>query len=82
MIADAKPGKVKTRIYNIAGITPPFSANELVDTIRRKIPRAELSFSFDQLKEEAVPVREAGAAVGIPALSDLVGIFQSDTDRF
>ncbi|RJR45846.1 MAG: NAD-dependent epimerase/dehydratase family protein [Desulfobacteraceae bacterium] len=59
MLSDAEPGKVKTRIYNIAGITPPFSASELVDTIRRKIPRAELSFSPDPVVVELL--RELGS---------------------
>jgi threonine 3-dehydrogenase len=46
-LSAAAPDKVNTRIYNIAGITPPYSAQELVDGIVAKVPAATLSFDPD-----------------------------------
>jgi len=58
-IAAAEPAKIKTRIYNIAGVTPPFSAQELVDRIEAKIPKAQLSFKPDPAIAELL--QELGA---------------------
>ena len=55
--ADAE--KIQTRIYNVAGITPPFSARELVDAIGRQIPGASLTFDPDP--EIVALLRELGA---------------------
>ncbi len=52
MLSDAEPGRILTRIYNIAGVTPPFSASELVETIERRIPGARLSFKPDPVVVE------------------------------
>lgn len=59
MLSDAEPGRILTRIYNIAGITPPYSASELVDTIERKIPGARLTFRPDPVVVELL--RELGS---------------------
>jgi threonine 3-dehydrogenase len=58
-LAVAEPERIQTRVYNIAGIAPPFSAKELVKSIEGRIPGARLSF-----KPDAVVVgllRELGA---------------------
>jgi nucleoside-diphosphate-sugar epimerase len=47
MLSAADPSRIETRIYNIAGIAPPFSAAELVDTIEKRIPGSRLSFNSD-----------------------------------
>ena len=47
MLAEADPSRIVTRVYNIAGISPPFSARELVTTIERRIPGSQLSFKPD-----------------------------------
>ena len=47
MLSAADPSRIETRIYNIAGITPPFSAAELVDAIEKRIPGSRLSFNPD-----------------------------------
>jgi threonine 3-dehydrogenase len=57
-LAAADPARVLTRVYNIAGITPPYSAGELVDAITRRIPGAELSFKPDPVVVELL--RELG----------------------
>jgi threonine 3-dehydrogenase len=46
-LASADPSRIRTRVYNIAGITPPFSASELVKVIVKRIPEAQLSFKPD-----------------------------------
>ena len=38
---------IKTRVYNISGVAPPYSAGELVDQVRSVIPGAQLSFAVD-----------------------------------
>ncbi|SFN07919.1 NAD-dependent epimerase/dehydratase family protein [Thermodesulforhabdus norvegica] len=47
MLARADGLALKTRIYNIGGIAPPFSAEELVAVVKSKIPNAQLSFRPD-----------------------------------
>ena len=58
-LSEADPGRIETRIYNIAGITPPYSAQELVDAVRKRIPGAQLSFRPDPVVVELL--RELGA---------------------
>ena len=58
-LAEADPARVQTRVYNIAGITPPFSARELVNAIERRIPGSQLSFKPDPVV--AGLLRELGA---------------------
>jgi len=48
-----------TRVYNIAGIAPPYSAQELVDAVKRRIPGARLSFKPDPVVVELL--RELGS---------------------
>lgn len=59
ILADADPSRIATRVYNIAGITPPYSAQELVDAVTRRIPGARLSFRPDPVVVELL--RELGA---------------------
>ncbi len=59
MLADADPSRIATRVYNIAGISPPYSAQELVDAVARRIPGARLSFKPDPVVVELL--RELGA---------------------
>jgi len=59
MLAEADPSRIITRVYNIAGITPPYSAQELVDAVKRRIPGAGLSFQPDPVVVELL--RELGA---------------------
>jgi nucleoside-diphosphate-sugar epimerase len=58
-LASADPSRIRTRVYNIAGITPPFSASELVKVIGKRIPEAQLSFNPDPVVVELL--RELGA---------------------
>jgi len=58
-LASADPSRIRTRVYNIAGITPPFSASELVKVIVKRIPEAQLSFNPDPVVVELL--RELGA---------------------
>ena len=58
-LAAADPARVQTRVYNIAGITPPFSARELVKAIEKRIPDSQLSFKPDPVVAELL--RELGA---------------------
>ena len=57
-LASADPDRIRTRVYNIAGITPPYSARDLVDAITRRIPAAPLSFKPDPVVVELL--RELG----------------------
>jgi len=47
LLSEADASHIPTRIYNIAGISPPFSAQELVDIITLRIPGAKLTFKPD-----------------------------------
>lgn len=57
-LAAADPSRIPTRIYNIAGITPPFSASELVRVVQARVPGAQLSFAPDPAVVELL--RELG----------------------
>ncbi len=46
-LADAPEGDVPTRVYNLAGERPAPSARDLVDTVRRFLPQADLDFEPD-----------------------------------
>jgi threonine 3-dehydrogenase len=58
-LSEADPSRLETRVYNIAGITPPYSAQELVDVVARRIPGARLSFRPDPVVVELL--RELGS---------------------
>jgi nucleoside-diphosphate-sugar epimerase len=58
-LSAAEPSRIQTRIYNIAGITPAFSARELVEIIQRQVPGARLAFEPDPVVVELL--RELGA---------------------
>jgi threonine 3-dehydrogenase len=58
-LAAADPSRVETRVYNIAGISPPYSAQELVDAVKSRIPGARLSFKPDPVVVELL--RELGS---------------------
>lgn len=58
-LAAADSGRIRTRVYNIAGITPPFSARELVRAVEERIPGASLSFKPDAVVVELL--RELGS---------------------
>jgi nucleoside-diphosphate-sugar epimerase len=47
LLAQAKRSQISTMIYNVAGISPPFSARELVTIVRERIPGARLTFNPD-----------------------------------
>ena len=57
-LAAADPARIQTRIYNIAGISPAFSALELVDIIKNRVPGARLTFEPDRVVVELL--RELG----------------------
>jgi len=46
-LAETDKKRITTTVYNLAGITPPYTARQLVDTVIRKIPEAQLSFAPD-----------------------------------
>ncbi len=58
-LAKADPAKILTRIYNLAGIFPPFSAKELVEIVRNRIPGADLTFTPNPVVVELL--RELGS---------------------
>jgi nucleoside-diphosphate-sugar epimerase len=58
-LAAADPSRIRTRVYNIAGIAPLFSASELVKVIEKRMPEAQLSFNPDPVVVELL--RELGA---------------------
>ncbi len=47
LLAEADKSRLSTLVYNLAGIAPPFSAQELVDEIKKQVPSAELIFKTD-----------------------------------
>lgn len=58
-LAAADFSRIETRVYNIAGISPLYSAQELMDAVRTRIPGARLSFKPDPVVVELL--RELGA---------------------
>jgi nucleoside-diphosphate-sugar epimerase len=58
-LAGADPSGIPTRVYNIAGITPAFSAMELVRVVQERVPGARLTFSPDPVVVELL--RELGS---------------------
>ncbi len=57
-LSAADSARVQTRIYNVAGISPAFSALDLVEIIRERIPAARLTFEPDPVVVELL--RELG----------------------
>ncbi len=61
LLAMAERSQIKTRIYNLAGIVPSFSAEELVALIRDRIPEARLTFNPDPATVELL--KELGSLI-------------------
>ena len=47
LLSQAGRSQISTMIYNVAGILPQFSANDLVSAVRSRIPGARLTFNPD-----------------------------------
>lgn len=47
LLSKAEREQIKTMVYIIAGVTPPYSAIELAEIVRSKIPGARLTFNPD-----------------------------------
>jgi threonine 3-dehydrogenase len=47
LLADTNKERITTGVYNLAGITPPYTAQQLVDAVAARIPQAKLSFAPD-----------------------------------
>jgi threonine 3-dehydrogenase len=47
LLAQAKRSQISTMVYNVAGVSPPFSASELVTVVRARIPESRLTFNPD-----------------------------------
>jgi threonine 3-dehydrogenase len=54
LLSTAKKEHIPTMVYIIAGITPPYSAKELAEVVRSKIPGARLTFKPDPALMELV----------------------------
>jgi threonine 3-dehydrogenase len=57
-LSQAPASRIETVVYNLAGITPAFSARELVEHVRKRLPGADLDFRPDPLIVELL--RELG----------------------
>ena len=57
-LSQAGRSRISTMIYNVAGVVPQFSANDLVSAVRSRIPGAQLTFHPDP--EIAALLREIG----------------------
>ena len=47
LLSLAPPEKINTRVYNLAGCRPFYSAGDLCDHVRRHLPDADLDFDVD-----------------------------------
>lgn len=47
MLSQANASCIETMVYNIAGIRPAYSAQELVDLVGKRVPGAKLTFNPD-----------------------------------
>jgi len=54
LLSRAKREEIKTMIYIIAGVTPPYSAKELAEVVRSRIPGARLTFKPDPALMELI----------------------------
>jgi len=54
LLSKAERERIKTLVYIIAGLTPPYSAKELAEVVRSRIPGARLSFKPDPSLMELV----------------------------
>jgi threonine 3-dehydrogenase len=54
LLSRAKREEIKTMVYIIAGLTPPYSAKELAEVVRSRIPGARLTFKPDPILMELV----------------------------
>ena len=54
LLSRAKKEQIPTMVYIIAGITPPYSAKELAEAVRSRIPGARLTFKPDPTLMELV----------------------------
>lgn len=54
LLSKAKREEIKTMIYIIAGLTPPYSAKELAEVVRSRIPGAHLTFKPDPTLTELI----------------------------
>jgi nucleoside-diphosphate-sugar epimerase len=96
-LAAADPARIRTRIYNIAGVTPAFSARELVEIIQNRVPDARLTFEPDpvvvELLRELGTLRinddcarsEWGLRIGYPLkamVEDFIGEFENHRDYY
>ena len=54
LLSTAKKEQIPTMVYIIAGITPPYSAKELAEAVRSRIPGARLTFKPDPTLMELV----------------------------
>ena len=46
-LSQAPAKDIKTRVYNLIGVDPPYSAGELAEAVRKALPGAELDFAID-----------------------------------
>ncbi len=58
MLSQANASRIETMVYNIAGIRPAYSAQDLVDLVRQYVPGAVLTFEPDPATMELL--REIG----------------------
>jgi threonine 3-dehydrogenase len=54
LLSRAKREQIPTMVYIIAGITPPYSAKELAEVVRSRIPGARLTFKPDSALMELI----------------------------
>jgi len=54
LLSKAEREQIKTMVYIIAGLTPPYSAKELTEVVRSKIAGARLTFKPDPTLMELV----------------------------
>ena len=47
MLCDATPESIGTRVYNLAGCRPFYTAGDLCDRVRKFLPEADLDFDID-----------------------------------
>ena len=63
-LALAPVSRIKTKVYNINGFSPAYSASELAGAVREKVPGVRLAFKPDQ------EITSLIQAIGSRALDD------------
>ena len=83
-LSQAPVENIRTKVYNLIGVDPPYSAEELVEAVRKAVPGADLGFTVDpevdgllaNIGRMAISDARARKEWGWRPLNDLPGLIE------